>query len=111
MDTPKNPFRKWSSVEGNNKVKFFLHTFGKNHVHVAIAKSTPGANTLYYINNKFIEAYPMLLEYIGEPSLHCIALVEQWLQNIIVIPAKAFVKNGTFSQIFLSFIVSYGLPI
>lgn len=64
--------------------------YDKVRVHASTAKPSAEGTTLYYINKKFIENYPMVLKYTGEPSLYCIASITQWLQNVITINAEAF---------------------
>ena len=93
MDKPRNPFKKWKAV-GTDNIKFFLCTFDKKRIHAATAKTSDGGTTIYYISRKFIEDYPMVLQYTGEPSLHSITSVTQWLQNIVDISSEAFANTG-----------------
>ena len=69
MDKPRNPFKKWKAV-GTDNIKFFLCTFDKKRVHAATNKTSDEGTAIYYISRKFIEDYPMVMQYTGEPSLH-----------------------------------------
>ena len=96
MVRPKNPFKKWIAIQKNNKVKFFLCTFQNEKIHAATCAITTSAGEKYYIKKTLFENYPMLLEYIGEPSLYSHSSVENWLQSIIQMNPEAFKLKGIF---------------
>ena len=97
MNRPKNPFKKWESVQLKTKIRFYLLTFDHRKIHVATAAQKGLGNMVCYPKNAFLEAYPMILRALGEPYLYSVESIQQWLQTITHISSSAFVKTGTIS--------------
>lgn len=78
----------------------YLCTFAYEKIYVGIAVKNVYGETTYYVKRSFLEAYPMVVKYIGEPSLFSFAPIEQWLQNNAYITLVVFKETGGFLYIF-----------
>ncbi|XP_027081659.1 uncharacterized protein [Coffea arabica] len=99
MNRPKNPFKKWESVQLKTKIRFYLLTFDHRKIHVATAAQKGLGNMVCYPKNAFLEAYPMILRALGEPYLYSVESIQQWLQTITHISSSAFVKTAKSCRI------------